>query len=77
MSDESIRHKAQAFSATSNNPDAQAGLSTSWLEKFKMKNNLMGAKSRKSSLADDADDASLTASTSHTPNNASPTSTLR
>lgn len=74
LSDESIRHKAQAFSATSNNPDVQAGLSTSWLEKFKMKNNLMGAKSRKSSLADDADDASLTASTSHTPNNASPTS---
>ena len=74
MSDESIRHKAQAFSATSNNPDVQAGLSTSWLEKFKMKNNLMGAKSRKGSLPEDADDASFTASTSHTPNNASPTS---
>lgn len=74
LSDETIRHKAQAFSATSNNPDAQAGLSTSWLEKFKMKNNLMGAKSRKGSLADDGDDASFTASTSHTPNNASPTS---
>jgi hypothetical protein len=74
LSDESIRHKAQAFSATSNNPDAQAGLSTSWLEKFKMKNNLMGAKSRKGSLAEDADDASYTASTSHTPNNTSPTS---
>jgi hypothetical protein len=39
-----------------------------------MKNNLMGAKSRKGSVADDADDASYTASTSHTPNNASPTS---
>jgi hypothetical protein len=34
----------------------------------------MGAKSRKGSVADDADDASYTASTSHTPNNASPTS---
>jgi hypothetical protein len=75
LSDEAIRHKAQAFSATSNNPDAQAGLSTSWLEKFKHKNNLMGARSRKGSLAqDDADDTSLTASTSHSPNNGSPTS---
>jgi hypothetical protein len=74
LSDESIRHKAQAFSATSTHPDVQAGLSASWLEKFKMKNNLMGAKSRKGSLAEDADDASFTASTSHTPNNASPTS---
>lgn len=75
LSDESIRHKAQAFSATSSNPDAQSGLSTSWLEKFKMKNNLMGAKSRKRSLVpDDADDVSFTASTSHSPNNASPTS---
>lgn len=35
----------------------------------------MGARSRKSSLApDDADDASFTASASHTPNNASPNS---
>lgn len=75
LSDDAIRHKAQAFSATSNNPDAQAGLSSSWLEKFKLKNNLMGARSRKGSVAqDDADDTSLTASTSHSPNNASPTS---
>ncbi|KAM0719892.1 hypothetical protein Q7P37_004027 [Cladosporium fusiforme] len=75
LSDDSIRQKAQAFSATSSNPDAQAAMSTSWLEKFKFKNNLMGARSRKSSLApDDADDASFTASASHTPNNASPNS---
>jgi len=75
LSDDAIRHKAQAFSATSNNPDAQAGLSASWLEKFKLKHNLMGARSRKGSLVqDDADDTSVTASTSHSPNNGSPIS---
>lgn len=75
LSDDLIRQTAQAFSATSSNPDTQTTLSTSWLEKFKLKNNLMGARSRKSSLApDDADDVSFTASASHTPNNASPNS---
>lgn len=73
LSDDLIRQQAQAFSATS--PEALSSLSTSWLEKFKLKHNLMGARSRKGSLApEDADDASFTASNSHTPNNASPTS---
>lgn len=74
LSDELIRHQARAFSATSSNPESASTLSSSWLEKFKFKNNLMGARSRKGSAIEDTDDTSLTASTSHTPNNVSPSS---
>lgn len=50
-------------------------LSSSWIEKFKLKHNLLGARSRKGSLApDDTDNISAIASSSHTPSGTSPIS---
>ncbi|OJJ47652.1 hypothetical protein ASPZODRAFT_15103 [Penicilliopsis zonata CBS 506.65] len=50
ISDEMIREKALFFASTCGSPDGKEKvLSTTWLEKFKNRNNLMGAKSRKSS----------------------------
>lgn len=50
-------------------------LSTTWLEKFKLNNNLMGARSRKSSLApEDAEGISAATFSSHTPGGTSPLS---
>jgi len=75
LTDEIIRDKARAFAATTTSPDNHQVLSSSWIEKFKLKNNLMGARSRKSSLApDDAEGMSTTTSSSHTPNGVSPVS---
>ncbi|CAK4032331.1 centromere binding b [Lecanosticta acicola] len=75
LNDELIREKARAFAATTSGPENSVTLSSSWIEKFKLKNNLMGARSRKTSLApDDADGASAAASSSHTPGDASPIS---
>ncbi|EME49302.1 hypothetical protein DOTSEDRAFT_68166 [Dothistroma septosporum NZE10] len=74
LTDDLIRDKARAFSATTTTPDHQVTLSASWIEKFKLKNNLMGARSRKASLAADEDSASAVASSSHTPGDASPVS---
>ncbi|KAF7163942.1 hypothetical protein CNMCM5623_008603 [Aspergillus felis] len=52
LSDEMIREKALFFASTCGSPDGKEKVLTqSWLEKFKLKNNLMGAKSRKSSFA--------------------------
>ncbi|RLL96635.1 hypothetical protein CFD26_104367 [Aspergillus turcosus] len=52
LSDEMIREKALFFASTCGSPDGKEKVLTqSWLEKFKQKNNLMGAKSRKSSFA--------------------------
>ncbi|KAK3044148.1 hypothetical protein LTS18_002049, partial [Coniosporium uncinatum] len=48
--------------------------STSWLEKFKQKNNLGHIKSRKGSLAEDSEDGSYPGSNSNTSNGISPTS---
>ena len=75
LTDEIIRDKARAFAATTPNPENHYILSVSWLEKFKLKHNLMGARSRKGSLApDDADYTSAAASSSHTPSGTSPIS---
>lgn len=75
LTNDMIREKARAFSATTTTPDNQTVLSTSWIEKFKLKNNLMGARSRKSSLApDDAEGVSTVASSAHTPSGTSPIS---
>ena len=75
LTDEIIRDKARAFAATTPNPENHYILSASWLEKFKLKHNLMGARSRKGSLApDDADYTSAAASSSHTPSGTSPIS---
>ncbi|KAK4507644.1 hypothetical protein PRZ48_001379 [Zasmidium cellare] len=74
LSDDLIREKARAFSATTTSPGDHVPLSSSWIEKFKLKNNLMGARSRKASLAADEDGASAAASSSHTPGDTSPVS---
>ncbi|KAK3114758.1 hypothetical protein LTR53_006601 [Teratosphaeriaceae sp. CCFEE 6253] len=68
LTDGVIREMARAFASTTTNPENHQVLSSSWIEKFKLKNNLLGARSRKGSLApDDADGLSATASASHTP----------
>lgn len=70
-----IRDKARTFAATTSSPDGHVATSASWIEKFKLKNNLMGARSRKGSLApDDSETGSAAASNSHTPSGVSPTS---
>ncbi|KAI9931863.1 hypothetical protein ASPWEDRAFT_169297 [Aspergillus wentii DTO 134E9] len=51
LNDEMIREKALFFASTCGCPEGKEKvLSRSWLEKFKQKNSLMGAKSRKSSF---------------------------
>ncbi|KAJ5278991.1 hypothetical protein N7478_004363 [Penicillium angulare] len=52
INDDMIKEKALFFAATCGCPPEGKDrvLSTSWLEKFKQKNNLLGAKSRKGSL---------------------------
>ncbi|KAL9094603.1 MAG: hypothetical protein Q9165_003162 [Trypethelium subeluteriae] len=76
LSDSIIREKARFFATTVGNSESHLKLnSNSWLEKFKQKNNLMGARSRKSSLAaEEAGEASNPASNSGTPNGISPVS---
>jgi hypothetical protein len=75
LSDENIREKARAFAATTTSADNQQQvLSSSWIEKFKLKNNLLGARSRKGSLAPDEADATSAASSSQTPSCVSPVS---
>ncbi|EIT72711.1 Tc5 transposase DNA-binding domain-containing protein [Aspergillus flavus] len=59
LSDEMIREKAIFFANTCGSPDGKEKvLSTSWMEKFKHKNNLMGLKSRKSSFSAKSDSES-------------------
>lgn len=68
LTDELIKQQARAFMATTTNPDDSVVLSSSWIEKFKLKNNLMGARSRKASLAtDDLEAGSGVQSSSHSP----------
>jgi hypothetical protein len=73
LTDEIIRDQARVFAATTTTPESQHSLSASWIEKFKLKNNLMGARSRKSSLAPD-DAEGISASSSHSPTGTSPIS---
>lgn len=76
LTDDMIREKAHAFAATTTTPENQQVVTASWIEKFKLKNNLLGARSRKGSLApDDADLVSLAGSAFHTPGGVSPAST--
>ncbi|THC98626.1 hypothetical protein EYZ11_001904 [Aspergillus tanneri] len=52
LNDEMIREKALFFASTCGSSDGKEKvLTASWLEKFKHKNNLLGAKSRKSSFS--------------------------
>lgn len=74
LNDGVIREKARFFASTVGNNDSHVKVnSTSWLEKFKQKNGLMGAKSRRASEANDSDPAD-SQSGSQTPNGISPIS---
>ncbi|KAF2183219.1 CenpB-DNA-bind-domain-containing protein [Zopfia rhizophila CBS 207.26] len=75
LSDAMIREKARFFATTVGNSESHLKAnSTSWLEKFKQKNNLMGAKSRKSSIAEESEGTSNPPSNAQTPGGISPTS---
>ncbi|KAF2199265.1 CenpB-DNA-bind-domain-containing protein [Delitschia confertaspora ATCC 74209] len=75
LNDNMIREKARFFATTVGNSESHVKAnSTSWLEKFKQKNNLMGAKSRKNSIAEESEGASNPPSNAQTPNGISPTS---
>ncbi|KAF2433195.1 hypothetical protein EJ08DRAFT_94085 [Tothia fuscella] len=74
MSDALIKEKLRFFSMSVGSTESQLKASnSSWLEKFKQKNNLMGSKSRKNSVAEDSEGPSLPGSGTQTPN-ISPTS---
>ncbi|KAK4909474.1 hypothetical protein LTR49_021753 [Elasticomyces elasticus] len=67
LTDEAIREKARTFASTSTTPEVEQWWSSSWIEKFKQKNNLLVARPRKGSLApENAEFISGAASTSHT-----------
>ncbi|KAJ9637236.1 hypothetical protein H2199_007522 [Coniosporium tulheliwenetii] len=75
ITDAMIKEKARFFSTTVGNGESPLKAnSTSWLEKFKQKNNINGCRSRKISTADDAEVLSNPASNAQTPTGASPTS---
>lgn len=77
LSDDIIRDKARFFATTVGSSECHAKVnSLVWLEKFKQKNQLLGAKARKNSDAAE-DDGALhpdSKSGSETPNGISPTS---
>lgn len=75
LTDSVIREKAKFFATTVGNNDSHLKAnSTSWLEKFKQKNNLLGSKSRKGSIAEESEGTSNPPSNAHTPGAVSPTS---
>ncbi|KAJ4304794.1 hypothetical protein N0V90_000322 [Kalmusia sp. IMI 367209] len=75
LTDAIIREKARFFATTVGNSDSHLKAnSTSWLEKFKQKNNLLGSKSRKGSIAEESEGTSNPPSNVHTPGGISPTS---
>jgi hypothetical protein len=75
LSDAAIREKARFFAQTVGNSESHLKVnSTSWLEKFKQKNHLMGARARKSSIAEESEGTSNPPSNVHTPGAISPTS---
>lgn len=75
LNDSIIRDKARFFASTVGNSDSHLKAnSNSWLEKFKQKNHLMGARSRKGSIAEESEGTSNPPSNVHTPGAISPTS---
>ncbi|KAJ4361078.1 uncharacterized protein N0V89_001647 [Didymosphaeria variabile] len=75
LTDTIIRDKAKFFATTVGNNDSHLkATSTSWLEKFKQKNNLLGSKSRKGSIAEESEGTSNPPSNVHTPGGISPAS---
>ena len=79
LNDDIIREKARFFATTVGSSDSHVKLnSTNWLEKFKQKNHLLGARPRKSSehVDSDAGMQSGPGSGSQTPSGISPISPL-
>ncbi|MCJ1284108.1 hypothetical protein MMC26_003439 [Xylographa opegraphella] len=79
LSDSMIRDKARFFATTVGNSDSHVKVnSNNWLEKFKQKNHLLGAKPRKASDANDSDNGYNvdSVSGSQTPSNISPVSPI-
>lgn len=76
LTDNIIKEKARAFASTiTTSPESHYTTSPVWIEKFKLNYNLMGMRSRKSSLAvDDLEALSGATSSSHTPGGVSPIS---
>ncbi|KAI8941113.1 hypothetical protein NX059_002351 [Plenodomus lindquistii] len=75
LTDAIIREKARFFAQTVGNSESHLKAnSTSWLEKFKQKNHLMGARSRKGSIAEESEGTSNPPSNVHTPGAISPSS---
>ncbi|KAI4630220.1 uncharacterized protein J4E78_002850 [Alternaria triticimaculans] len=75
LSDAQIREKARFFAQTVGNSESHLKVnSASWLEKFKQKNHLSGARSRKTSIAEESEGTSNPPSNVHTPGAISPTS---
>ncbi|CBF74754.1 hypothetical protein AN4077.2 [Aspergillus nidulans FGSC A4] len=82
LTDEMIREKALFFASTCGSDGKEKVLSNSWLEKFKQKNGLLGAKVRKGSFGAKSDSESPTglsinsalASAVHSPSVLSPIS---
>jgi hypothetical protein len=75
LSDAIIRDKARFFANTVGNSESHLKAnSNSWLEKFKQKNHLMGARSRKGSIAEESEGTSNPPSNVQTPGAVSPTS---
>ncbi|KAF1816456.1 hypothetical protein P152DRAFT_446107 [Eremomyces bilateralis CBS 781.70] len=74
ISDQEIRERFRYFATALGTSEGQAKAnSNSWLNKFRAKNNLLGSKSRKGSIAEDSEDQSNPASQSQTPGGISPT----
>ena len=79
LSDSVIREKARFFATTVGSSDSHVKVnSNNWLEKFKQKNHLLGAKPRKASDANDSDNGYTADSISgtQTPSNMSPVSPI-
>jgi hypothetical protein len=58
VTDAMIQEQLKHFSTTVGGPDSQRQATSSWLEKFKVKNGL-GSKSRKSSVAEESDSGNV------------------
>ncbi|CAG5190106.1 uncharacterized protein ALTATR162_LOCUS12132 [Alternaria atra] len=68
LSDAIIREKARFFAQTVGNSKTHPQVNSScWLEMFKQKNHLMGARARKGSIAEESEGATNPPSNVHTP----------
>ncbi|KAI9849455.1 MAG: hypothetical protein M1837_004075 [Sclerophora amabilis] len=81
VTDAMIKEKARFFATTVGNSESHVKInSSSWLEKFKLKNNIAGAKNARKSIDTTDSDGAVNgdaSSSSHTPNGISPASPAR